>query len=100
MATNISLHRARRGFSKERLAELSGLTTAYIKALENGKRFPSLEKIQSLSRALECKPCELLYEGDEWEQRDSIHNLAGLHIELKEKINDMLKETIRKRLGL
>ncbi|MCL1818064.1 MAG: helix-turn-helix transcriptional regulator [Spirochaetaceae bacterium] len=100
LAANILLHRVRRNLSRERLAELSGLSAASIKAIENGKRFPSSEKFQSLADALECKPCELLYEGDEWESRDTIDNLAGLNIELREKINDLLEEVFRRRLGL
>ena len=100
LASNLTLHRVRRSFSRKRLAELSGLSAAYITAIENGKKFPPSEKFQSLADTLECKPCELLYEGDEWEARDQIDNLAGLHIELREKINDLLEEVTRRRLGL
>ena len=100
LATNLAFHRARRSLSRERLAELSGLSTRYIKALEDGKKFPPSEKFHSLADALSCMPCELLYEGDEWESRDTVDNLAGLHIELQEKIGDLLESVIRRRLGL
>ena len=100
LAVNLALYRARRSLSREGLAELSGLSSAYIKALEEGRRFPPAEKFQGLSKALACMPCELLYEGDEWESRDKGDNFAGLHIELREKIDALLQGVIHRRLGL
>ena len=100
LADNLALRRACRGFSRKRLAELSGLSAVYIKALEEGKKFPSSEKFRGLCNALGCKPFELLYEGDEWESNNKIDNLAGLHIKLQEKIDCLLEDVVRRRLGL
>jgi transcriptional regulator with XRE-family HTH domain len=99
LATNLKFGRVRLGFSRERVAELSGLPAALIKNLEEGKAFVSAEEFERLSEALGRKPHEMLYEGDEWESRDSFTGLADLHIELKEKINDLLDQTIHRRLG-
>jgi transcriptional regulator with XRE-family HTH domain len=99
LATNLKFGRVRLGFSRERMAELSGLSPAHIKDLEEGKSYVSAEEFERLSEALGRKPYEMLYEGDEWESRDSLTGLADLHIELKEKINDLLDRTIHNRLG-
>ncbi|MDR1931195.1 MAG: helix-turn-helix transcriptional regulator [Spirochaetales bacterium] len=99
LAVNLKFNRVRLGFSQARIAELCDLPVAYIKELENGKRFPSAEKLERISEALGVKPYEMLYEGDEWEARDSRDNLAGLYLELTEKINTLLDETIHRRLG-
>ena len=100
LAANLKFGRVRLGFSAERVAEISGLSPAHIKELEKGKSFVTAEEFERLSEALGRKPHEMLYEGDEWESRDSFTGLAGLHIELKEKINDLLEKTINGRLGL
>jgi transcriptional regulator with XRE-family HTH domain len=99
LAANLKFGRVRLGFSRERLAELSGVSADHIKNLEKGKSFVSAEEFERLSEALGRKPHEMLYEGDEWECRDSVTGLADLHIELKEKINDLLDQTIHRRLG-
>jgi transcriptional regulator with XRE-family HTH domain len=100
LAVNLKFYRALLGLSPQRVAELAGLSPAYIKDIEKAKKFPKAAVLERLSAILNRKPCELLYEGDEWENRDSIDNLAGLYFELKEKINDTLEETVRRCLGL
>jgi transcriptional regulator with XRE-family HTH domain len=100
IAANLIFSRIRLGFSQKRLAQLSGLSLACIRQLESGKKFPKAEAFERLSEALGCKPCEFLYEGDEWENHDSMDNLAGLHIILTEKINDLLRQTVRRCLGI
>jgi hypothetical protein len=40
----------------------------------------------------------LFYEDEEWEVHDKYDRLASLYHELKEKMNDLLEETIRKYL--
>jgi transcriptional regulator with XRE-family HTH domain len=99
LAANLKFNRVRLGFSQARIAEICNLPTAYIKEIENGKKFPSAENLECLSEALGVKPHQMLYEGDEWEVRDSYDNLASLYLELTEKINTLLEETIHRRLG-
>ncbi len=47
--------RAQKGISQEKLADLSGLHRTYIGSLERGKRNVSLENINKLAIALDCK---------------------------------------------
>jgi len=100
LAANLKLGRVRLGFSAQRVAEISGLSCAHIRKLEEGNSFVTAEELERLSGALGRKPYEMLYEGDEWESTDSFTGLADLHMELKEKINDLLEKTINRRLRL
>lgn len=51
--------RTEKGISQEKLAELSDLHRTYIGSLEMGKRNVSLENINKLAIALDCKISEL-----------------------------------------
>ena len=51
--------RTEKGISQEKLAELSDLHRTYIGSLEMGKRNISLENINKLAIALDCKISEL-----------------------------------------
>ncbi|MDR1179198.1 MAG: helix-turn-helix transcriptional regulator [Spirochaetales bacterium] len=100
LAANLISSRTRLGFSQKQLSRLSGLSLACIKQLEAGEKFPNAKVFERLSEALGCKPYEFLFEGDEQENYDSMDNLAYLHIILTEKINDLLEQTVRRRLEL
>jgi transcriptional regulator with XRE-family HTH domain len=52
--------RHQRGFSQERLAELTGLSTNYIGEMERGLKAPGLVVIVRLSRALSVSVHDLL----------------------------------------
>lgn len=49
-----------RGWTQERLAEASGLTTTYVGQVERGVRVPSLTVVLKLARGLAVSPAELL----------------------------------------
>ena len=49
-----------RGWTQERLAEASGLTTTYVGQVERGVRVPSLTVVLKLARGLAVPPGELL----------------------------------------
>ena len=98
MANNIKLARKRMGISQMRLAELTRLSTSYIGELELGKKFPSAEKFERISDALGLHPYQLIYEAEDWEVHDKYDEVAALRMELREKMNILLEETIRKHL--
>ena len=98
-AANLKLCRVRLGYSLEYVAEISGLAFNHIKKLEEGKTFVTAREFECLSSSLGQKPHEMLYEGDEWEGCDSSADFAGLHIELKAKINDLLDNAINGKLN-
>lgn len=50
---NVRKFRISRGYSQEKLAELSGLHRTYISAVERGKRSIALENINKIANALE-----------------------------------------------
>jgi transcriptional regulator with XRE-family HTH domain len=45
--------RAVRGISQKKLAKLAELDASYISMIENGHRIPSIEALESLSKALD-----------------------------------------------
>jgi transcriptional regulator with XRE-family HTH domain len=47
------------GFSQEYLAEISGVSKAYISQIETGQRRPSIDVLCKLSKALNCDITEL-----------------------------------------
>tara|TARA_R110001592_G_scaffold240595_1_gene500633 strand:+ start:395 stop:616 length:222 start_codon:yes stop_codon:yes gene_type:complete len=49
-----------KGFTQEKLAELSNLDVSFISMLENGKRQPTLATIFNISEALKIKPSLLI----------------------------------------
>ena len=64
LGENIRKHRARRGYSQERLADLSGLHRTYIGGVERGERNISVVNIVRLAKALELRASELLADVD------------------------------------
>ncbi len=52
--------REEKGFSQEKLAELSGLDRTFVSMLERGLRQPSLTTLFLLCRSLSLKPSELV----------------------------------------
>ena len=59
-ASNVKRLRIERGFSQEKLSELSGLHRTYISAIECERRNISLDSIEKIALALNIPPYELL----------------------------------------
>lgn len=57
---NLKWYRINRGYTQEKLAELSNLTPKYISDLERGKFSPSLAKLESIAHALKLEPYYML----------------------------------------
>ena len=49
-----------KGFSQEKLADLSGLDRSYISMLERGLRQPTINSLFSISKILEVKPSAII----------------------------------------
>jgi transcriptional regulator with XRE-family HTH domain len=62
LGVNLRRYRERVGLSQEGLADLCDLDRTEISLLERGKRFPRLDTIVRLSRALGVLPADLLEE--------------------------------------
>ena len=60
LGLNLRRHRERLGLSQEGLADLCDLDRTEISLLERGKRFPRLDTIVRLARALKLEPADLL----------------------------------------
>lgn len=48
--------RKQRKMTRKQLAKLSDISEAYLSMLENKKRMPTIETINNLAKALNCKP--------------------------------------------
>ncbi|MFQ5825609.1 MAG: helix-turn-helix domain-containing protein [bacterium] len=59
-AQNIKKLRNLKGYSQERLAEITGLHRTYIGSVERGERNLSLINLQKIANALEVDPSELI----------------------------------------
>ena len=60
LARNIRVRRAEMDITQEELALRTGLTQAYLSAIEREKRNVSIDTIQKISAALELPPAILL----------------------------------------
>ncbi len=63
-AYNVRYYRKFKGFSQERLAEVSGLHRTYIAGIESITRNVSLKNIEKIASALEVDPAKLLEKHD------------------------------------
>jgi transcriptional regulator with XRE-family HTH domain len=52
IAQAIKKARKEKGIRQNKLAEMSGITQAYLSGLENGKKIPSIEVLETISKAL------------------------------------------------
>lgn len=63
--------RESRGLSQEKLAVLAGLDRSYMHRLERGRSSPTLDTVESLARALQMLPSELIARTDDSEEADA-----------------------------
>ncbi len=60
LGLNVQRLRRERKLSQEQLSFVSGRTRAYISSLEAGRRNATLETLETLARALDVEPQELI----------------------------------------
>jgi len=83
---NLRKYRKLLGLTQEKLAEMCNTDPGYIRQIEIGKRFPSLEYIERLAKSLNIAPYRLFF--DETNIEDD--RLISLYAEQKQKIKSML----------
>ena len=57
---NIKYYRNLKGYSQEKLSELSGISSDYLSEIERGKKTPSLKRLILIAEALEIEAYKLL----------------------------------------
>lgn len=59
---NLRFYRNKRGISQLKFSEMIDISPNYLNAVENGKNFPSVEVLQSISDILDILPYQLFLE--------------------------------------
>ena len=90
---NLKMYRRLRRISQMELAELCDTSTSYIGQIEIGNRFPSLEMVEKIAKALQVKPYLLFYD-----EADSGTNGKTLPAET-DVLSDAAKGELIKRLN-
>ena len=85
---NLKKRRKQLGFTQEKLAEMCDTDPCYIRQIEIGRRFPSLEYIERISAALNIAPYRLFYD------ETNPENDGLLYTEQKMKIKTMLLDNV------
>jgi transcriptional regulator with XRE-family HTH domain len=91
LAQNIKLHRQRRGFTQEELAERANISTNYIGIVEQKRKFPTPEMLDRIANALEIETFEL-FSTSESPQAE----LKKLHREILTDLDRTISEAISK----
>jgi transcriptional regulator with XRE-family HTH domain len=89
---NMRKYRNHRGISQMTLAEKCGTSTSYIGQIEIGNRFPSLELIEKIAKALDIRPHLLFFNESEGDITDKIPKIK------KDKMTNAEKEELISRL--
>ena len=50
---NLKYYRNLRGYTQERLSEMTGISSDYLSEIERGKRTPSFKRMELISEALD-----------------------------------------------
>ena len=56
---NLKFYRAKRGFTQEKLSEITGISTDYLSEIERGKKTPSFKRIELIANALNIEVYQL-----------------------------------------
>jgi len=84
--TNLRKRRKQLKYTQEKLAELCNTDPCYIRQIEIGRRFPSLQYIERIAKALNIQPYRLFYD----ETEDENTEILTMPDNKKEQIKAML----------
>ena len=87
---NLRKYRKKSGFTQEKLAELCNTDPCYIRQIEIGRRFPSLQYIERIAKALNISPYRLFYD----ETNPENDSLLPQYTEQKQKIKTLLIDNV------
>ena len=93
---NLRNRRKELGFTQEKLAELCNTDPCYIRQIEIGRRFPSLQYIERIAQALAIAPYRLFYDEPSKERGGAVL----MTTEQKQKIKSMLTSNVDKLCSL
>ena len=85
---NLKIHRLKKNYSQEKLADLTGTTVVTISNYERGESWPTRENLALIIDALEVSPYELFI--------DTEHELDKVKLEFKEQF-DIFIESLDER---
>jgi transcriptional regulator with XRE-family HTH domain len=96
IARNVKQGRKRVGLSQADVARRAGFSDSYLSEIERARGNPSAEALERIAETLGLRPYQLLLEEDEWEVRDRLETVTSMYRELKDGLNSMLDETLRR----
>jgi len=89
---NMRERRKQLGLTQEKLAEICNTDACYIRQIEIGNRFPSLEYIERIAKGLNVEPYLLFYSETDEEKEKYLQQSE----EQKQKFKDLLLENANK----
>jgi len=87
---NLRRYRKQSGFTQEKLAELCQTDPCYIRQIEIGRRFPSVQYIERMAKALNIAPHCLFYD----EAAPENGAASSLSAEKMQKIKTLLMDNV------
>jgi transcriptional regulator with XRE-family HTH domain len=89
---NMKVRRKQLGLTQEKLAEICNTDACYIRQIEIGNRFPSLEYIERIAKGLNIEPHLLFYNETSQEKEKNLLQSQ----EQKQKFKTILIENVNK----
>ncbi|MFP4373413.1 MAG: helix-turn-helix domain-containing protein [Spirochaetaceae bacterium] len=96
IARNVKQARKRMGFSQADVARRAGISDSYLSEIERARSNPSADALARIADTLGLRAYQLLLEEDEWELRDRLETVTDMYRDLKEELNSVLDETLRR----
>jgi len=90
LSDNIKKRREKLGISQAQLAEKADTSTNYISQIEQQIKFPSVEMLERIAKALEFDSVELFYAGP-YSAEAIQHFQEGLKADFEERLENLFK---------